>query len=452
MLQPDAPDSARPEAHPAAPGQADPPEWADDYGTWIQLSPEPNASLSSNGFGFPMAVKANIAVRGMTQSAGSPTLSGRVAEHDAGVVAALRAAGAEVAGMTNMHELAFGITSNNAYFGPVRHPLDNQACAGGSSGGSAAAVARGYVPLALGTDTGGSVSVPASVCGVVGFRPTTGRWPTDGTIGLSWTRDTIGVLASSVADAAWTDSVITREHGAAPRSPLRLAVAQEHVADLDPHTRSATDQAVAALREHVEVVEFPRMLDLDEFAAHQWVTVAYESRRILTGVAAEAWGLAPDTAVQMLRNRVASPDVAATLDAVLDDPITEKDYGNACASIWAARQDYASALEEAGIDALVVPTTPRPATPVGIDQVITHCGKDEAIFGLMTRNTVGGTLLRAPMLTVPIPVDTDHLPVGLTLQGKAFDDARVLGMGRLVERWLGRSQTAVPDQMCGRES
>ena len=138
------------------------------------------------------------------------------------VVAALREAGAVVAGITNMHELAFGITSNNAVFGPVRNPADPTRAAGGSSGGSAAAVARGDVPVALGTDTGGSVTIPASLCGVVGFRPSTGRWPAAAAAGAARTRRPPARASGCVGAAAVGAAGWHRLVAVAPRRAARL--------------------------------------------------------------------------------------------------------------------------------------------------------------------------------------------------------------------------------------
>jgi mandelamide amidase len=155
---------------------------------------------------FALAVKDNIDVAGMVTTAGTPAFADRVAEADASIVATLRDAGAVVIGKTNLHELAFGVTSRNAAYGPVKNPVDARFSAGGSSGGSAATVARGDVEVALSTDTGGSVTLPASFCGVVGFRPTTGRYPADGVVRLSSSRDTIGLHTRTAAQAGASTS------------------------------------------------------------------------------------------------------------------------------------------------------------------------------------------------------------------------------------------------------
>src|SRR5690606_13609012 len=130
---------------------------------------------------------------------------------DAPVIATLRRAGALFLGKTNMHELSFGATSINRHTGPVRNPANPDLIAGGSSGGSAAAVAAGLAPAALGTDTGGSCRIPAALCGIVGYRPSNGRYSNAGVVPLSLTRDTIGLLTRSVEDAVLLDSAITGE-------------------------------------------------------------------------------------------------------------------------------------------------------------------------------------------------------------------------------------------------
>src|SRR5216117_2024753 len=185
--------------------------------------------------GLPLLIKDNINSAALPTTAGTPSLSGNRPRANAHVLDALLRAGGIVFGKANMHELAFGITSNNGAFGPVRNPYDPSKIPGGSSGGNAAGVAARFAPGGIGSDTGGSTRIPAALCGVVGFRPTVGRYPGTGTLAgvrevvpIAHTRDTPGPIARSVADVALLDAVIMGQPLALPRASLhclRLGVA-----------------------------------------------------------------------------------------------------------------------------------------------------------------------------------------------------------------------------------
>lgn len=263
-----------------------------------------------------------------------------MAQVDAGVVAALRYRGARVLGTTAMHELAFGITSDNAWSGPVRHPLDSNRSAGGSSGGSAAVVARGEVPLALGTDTGGSVSIPASVCGVVGFRPTMGRYPCDGVARMTWTRDTAGLFARSVAQISTADGWLADATGPSNTTydgQRRVAVPAEFTRDLDARTAAAWSRARAAVEVEWDLVEVS-LADVVEPLRHPtWQTVGYESRVLLASFAAETLHVAPDEGWRRLLAGIASPDVADALRRSAAAPVGPHDYAATVRRILSAR-------------------------------------------------------------------------------------------------------------------
>jgi Asp-tRNA(Asn)/Glu-tRNA(Gln) amidotransferase A subunit family amidase len=202
--------------------------------------------------GVPVALKDNIDAVGWPCAAGTGALQGRAPAADAELVLRLRAAGALVAGKAGMHELAFGITNHNAVSGAVHNPWDAERIPGGSSGGSGAVVAARLVPAAIGTDTGGSVRVPAALCGVVGLRPTVGRVPGAGIAPISATRDTGGPLARSVRDCALLDAVLSGDSSPLPAISLRglrLGVPLDPCwDDLDDGVRACAEAALAALR------------------------------------------------------------------------------------------------------------------------------------------------------------------------------------------------------------
>lgn len=389
--------------------------------------------------GFDFAVKANIEVAGMPATAASPVFEGHVPQADSPVVAVLKRHGGRVAGLTNMHELAFGITSNNAVYGPVRNPFDPLRSAGGSSGGSAAAVAAGLVPVSLGTDTGGSISIPAAACGVVGFRPTTGRWPTAGTIGLSWSRDTIGVHARNVEHVATVDRWVSHDVRDAPSTgrPV-LGVPAAFRLDLDAEVQRSFAEALDKISAHAQIVE----LDMDQVFAQtnaaQWDLVGWEAPRLLGVHLAAAENLSPADAWKQVVSRAASPDVRGILAGYNGNPVDPNAYAAACGLMDAAREDYAALLVAAGVDALVFPTLPCLPPAIGEDGLVPHLGEYVPVFPLMTRHTGPGTVLGAPAVTLPAGPTATGLPVGITLQGLAHRDRELLALAGLVESLLGR--------------
>lgn len=407
---------------------------ANDQGT-VSLDP-----------GFSFAVKANIEVASMPASAGSPVFAGYLPVVDSPVVAMLKRHGGRVIGLTNMHEMAFGITSNNATFGPVRNPFDPLRSAGGSSGGSAACVAAGLVAVSLGTDTGGSISIPASVCGVVGFRPSTGRWPGAGTIGLSWTRDTIGVHAKSVAHTATIDSWVSHDSSKNDVSPVEsskpvLGIPTAFTKDLDPAVAARFAEVRELLSEHLSIID----IDLDEvFAATdgaQWDLVGYEAPRILATALAEAKDISPSEAWKYVVSHAASPDVRGILEAYGTHPIEDGAYAHALELTDVAREQYVQILEQAGIDALIFPSIPALPSLIGQDEMIMHQGEQVPLFPLFTRHVGPGTVLGVPSVSLPTGlVDAGNgvprLPVGINVQGFAHRDPELLAVASRIEALL----------------
>src|SRR5580692_7814477 len=204
-------------------------------------------------FGLPIPVKDSVNTADYPTTAGTPGLRDFRPAEDAPIVQALRASGALVLGKTNLHELSYGWTSNNQAFGAVHNPYDPKRIPGGSSGGTAAAVAARMAPLGIAEDTEGSIRVPAAMCGIMGFRPTTGRYPTRACVPISHLFDQVGPHARSVADLALFDSVVASDWqrlDATPLAGVRLGVVRDYwFIDLDPEVVRLTELALARLKD-----------------------------------------------------------------------------------------------------------------------------------------------------------------------------------------------------------
>jgi Asp-tRNA(Asn)/Glu-tRNA(Gln) amidotransferase A subunit family amidase len=392
--------------------------------------------------GLPFAVKDNIDTADLPTTGATAALAGSRPARDHLAVARLRAAGAVVVGKTNLHELAFGITCNNAHSGPVRNPYDPDRIAGGSSGGSAVAVATGAVPVALGSDTGGSVRVPAAHCGVVGFRPTIGRWGSGRVVPLSSTRDTVGVLARTVADAALVDHVVTdaAPHHVDPDRRLRLGIPRTGFwEDLDPDVARCGAEVLDRLADSgAELVEldFSAAHDLD--ARCGFPIVLYEVVRELPRYLATLPGPQRDLRLEDLVEQVASPDVRGVLESALADPVPEDAYRDALAVRDDLRHAYARALESDGqrLDALVYPTVPLPPAPLGHDATTPHNGRDVPVFLTTIRNTAPGSAAGMPSISIPAGRSPAGLPIGISLEALPGEDTALLAAAQRVEATL----------------
>jgi aspartyl-tRNA(Asn)/glutamyl-tRNA(Gln) amidotransferase subunit A len=384
--------------------------------------------------GVPVGVKDVIDVAGTRTTAASKVLADNVATADATVVARLRAAGAVVVGKLNTHEFAWGASTTSLAFGPARNPWDTERICGGSSGGSGAAVAGGLVPGALGTDTAGSVRIPAALCGVTGIRPSTGRVPNRGVIPVSWTYDTVGPLAYTAEDCALLLDAIggpepgdasTTSIAAEPCVPglehgvegLRIGVVAHLVEDvpLDPRVGAAVEDALAELGRlgaRVERVEAPFLRRAE--AAQQLVMLPE---------AAEAH-------LPWLRTRLADygADVRARLLAGLLLP--------ASAPITGQRARRALAEEARPLfdrfDLLAAPEMPIVAPRIGEDPV--DVGGQELPYRLsLIPFNSPWSCLGLPTASVPCGL-VDELPVGLALTGRRLAEATVLRAAHAFQR------------------
>ena len=396
--------------------------------------------MSGSLAGLPIAFKDAIGTCQLPTTAATPALRDHRPRRDAQVVAALRRAGAYVFGKLNMHELSYGITSNNWATGAVRNPHDQARIPGGSSGGAGAAVAAGIVPVAIGTDTGGSVRIPAALCGTVGFRPSTGRYAQRGIVPVSHTRDTAGPLARSVDDAAMVDAAITGEPdvlAALAPEDIRLGLPKTHYLDtLHEDTRAVFEACLSDLGAAgfhivpVDVEEVQAPADSCGFPIAMW-----ETKTDLIAYLDECGpcGLTLDRLISC----VASPDVKAVLDGLLDPEFENMipAYANAIENRRPALQRaFAACFEAQRLDALIFPTTILPACPIGDDETTSLNGVDLPTFPTFIHNTDPGSIAGLPGISIPAGLTPSGLPVGLELDGLSGRDRHLLAVAQAVER------------------
>jgi aspartyl-tRNA(Asn)/glutamyl-tRNA(Gln) amidotransferase subunit A len=380
---------------------------ADESRARIRTDWEDHAFISlteEEGPGPSVGIKDLVDVRGTVTTAGATILGAEPATEDAPVVERIRASGAVIVGKTNLHEFAFGLTSENPHYGVVQNPRARGHVAGGSSGGSAAAVAAQLCDWALGTDTGGSIRVPAALCGVVGIKPTIGTVDSQGVFPLSRTLDTIGPLAADLAAAAAALESMSELRGLVPGTtrPLdfyRIGVPEGWALDLGPGVREAWELVAGALPR----VPFPEQQALlDTGTAILDVEAAALHRRWLAS-ASDQYGAD-------IRDRLVQ---AAT--------VPRGDLVAALGSQALLRVDVEAAL--ADLDALLVPTTRIVAPRIGEP----YSRLDLSGF---TRpfNTTGH-----PVVSLPAPVPAGALPVGIQVIGHFGHERELLEVAAALE-------------------
>ncbi|MEP3295060.1 indoleacetamide hydrolase [Tateyamaria sp.] len=391
--------------------------------------------------GLPVVAKDNINTVSFPTTGGTRALKNNTPVANAGVVTAIEAAGGYIGGKSGMHELAFGITSNNAVTGPIRNPHNPDLIPGGSSGGTASAVGAGIFPVGLGTDTGASVRLPAALCGVVGFRPTVGRYATDGIIPISQTRDTAGPMAHSVADIALIDGVLAGQPAATAHkdmSDVVLGLPKEvFFDDLEDAVEAAVRDALAELEKagaKLMDVSVADLMPLNE--AVGFPVALYEVMRELPEYLAKH---APGVSFKDLVAKIGSPDVAGIIRSQMgDEAMPEAAYRAAMDEHRPTLQaKYAATFANHGLTALVFPTSPLCARPIGSDDTVSLNGANVPTFPTFIRNTDLGSNIAVPGVSLPCPVSSG-LPVGIEFEGLAGGDTDLLSLAFAVEATLSR--------------
>ena len=393
-------------------------------------------------FGLPMPVKDSINTLEYPTTGGTPALRHFHPAKDAPVIASLRDAGALVLGKTNLHELSFGYTSNNQAYGAVRNPYDLSRIAGGSSGGTAAAVAARLAPLGISEDTEGSIRVPAAFCGIAGFRPTTGRYSTHGCMPISPLFDQVGPHARNVADLVLFDSVAANDWQKiqpASLQGMRLGVVRDYwFTELDPEVRRLTELALERLVDAgAQIIEtqlpgLGSLIDLTTDAI-QNRDIRVALRRYLNEYGA---GIDFDALVAQ-----ASPGIQRVFrSSILPGGahfITEAAYA-------AARDQYLPALRRlygeyfagTGVSAMVFPATLVPAPRIGEETTVETDGRELPFDIAVARNIAPGSTAGLPGLVLPVGLTRTGLPVAIELDAAAGTDRALLALGLGVERAL----------------
>jgi aspartyl-tRNA(Asn)/glutamyl-tRNA(Gln) amidotransferase subunit A len=382
--------------------------------------------------GIPVAVKDVFSTRGIRTTCGSKLFADLVPERDAAVVERLKAAGAVMVGKSNMHELAYGITSSNPHFGTVRNPWDLERIPGGSSGGSGSAVAAGLVFMAMGSDTGGSIRIPASFCGTVGLKPTFGRVSRYGVLPLDFSLDHMGPLSRSVRDAALTLGVLAGfdpRDDTSSRKPIEPYLPSEaasiegvriglpenfYLERIAPAVAEAVRGAALVAERAGAVVVQVRLPDI----AH----LNTVGRMILLCEASATMDR------YLARREDFGTDVLALLDQGRLIPAT--DYINAQRIRRVLRQEFQSVWKR--VDCLFTPTTPTSAPKIG-QTTLKLGGEEEDVRIASTRLVRGINVLGLPALSLPCGFDEQGLPLGLQIIGRSFQEALILRVGAAVE-------------------
>lgn len=389
--------------------------------------------------GIPIAIKDNLWTAGVRTTAGSKILREFVPSEDATAVRRLKRAGAIVIGKTNLHEFAYGVTTVNPHFGATRNPWDLGRIVGGSSGGSAAALASGMCAGSIGTDTGGSVRIPSALCGVVGLKATFGRVSCYGSVPLAPSFDHVGPMARTVSDVAILLGAIAGRD-ALDETTSAVSV-PDFAAGLNGAKRKKRALRIGWPRDYFfERVE-PEILEALKKAARQCEELGAKIEEVSLPHVAES--VDPSTQIALAEARVVhenagyfpahaaeySEETRKRLEMGAD--VCAVDYLKALEFRKVVRGDFEKAFER--VDVILTPTTPIAAP--GMDEaMISVGGEEEHVRMALLRMNRPSNFTGLPAISVPCGFSGNGMPIGLQLIGRAFEEARLLQIAHLYEQ------------------
>ena len=384
--------------------------------------------------GIPIGLKDLYYTKGVRTTIGSKILRDFVPEYDAAVTERFKQAGAILMGKLQMHEFALGSTSENPYDGPAHNPWDTERVTGGSSGGSGSAVASGQVMGALGSDTGGSVRIPASLCGIVGLKPTFGRVSRHGVYPLSWSLDTVGPMTRTVRDAALVLNAIAGHDHRDPSSSnaptedytatlgqdirgTRIGFLKKYFFDvIDPEVKDAVSQAASVLEGLGASVDEVSIPVIDHSVAISGAILSAESAEVH---------------LDHLRHRAddIGPDVRPRLELGVLSPAT--DYIKAQRARRVFNRQIAETMQR--FDVLLAPTASVVAPKIG-ERTVNVGGRTEATLPFLARLTRPFNICGVPAISVPCGFSSSGMPIGVQVAGRPFEEATVLTVAHAYEQ------------------
>ncbi len=384
--------------------------------------------------GIPISLKDNIWTRGVRTTAGSKILKESIPQVDADVANRLWKAGAVLIGKTNLHEFAYGITTENPHYGATRNPWDTSRIAGGSSGGSAASLAAGIGFGSVGTDTGGSIRIPAALCGIAGLKPTFGRVSCNGIVPLAVTLDHAGPLARNVADIAVLLDIVkqtdepeghfrralqSRAKTKKARAKLRLGWPRDYFfASVDEEVKRALEKAAGQFEKmgaRIVEISLPHVEDSTEPSTQIALAEAREYHESQGYFPARAEDYGED-----VRKRLEMGGAVRAVDYLKAQQVRER-----------VREDFRAAFEQ--VDAIIAPTTPIAAPHLG-EQTVHIGSKTESVRGALVRMNRPANFTGFPVISIPCGFTRDGLPIGMALHGPEWGEAKLLMMAYAYEQ------------------